>query len=175
MDPKDLNLIEQAKTGDQQAYTELFTMNRRRVMAVIRKRLRANNDVEDLVQLTFLKAFLALQYFHGEAKFSTWLCKIATNETSTYLRRRGCNAVSLEDVGERKQPVQPVRWDEDKAAKLQQAERILAGLGQQQQEIVRLVCWLGWSHQEVVQELGVPKKAVYYALKQFRKKLKEDK
>ena len=65
----------------------------------IRKMVLEHDDANDLLQNTFLKAWMNIDYFRGEAKMSTWLYKIAINECITFLnRQRAQNNVSIDDT-----------------------------------------------------------------------------
>lgn len=65
----------------------------------IRKMVLTHDDTNDLLQNTFLKAWANLDYFRGEAKISTWLYKIAINESLTFLsKQRSQESVSMNDA-----------------------------------------------------------------------------
>lgn len=65
----------------------------------IRKMVLSHDDANDLLQNTFLKAWMNIDYFRGEAKLSTWLYKIAINECLTFLnRQRATINVSIDDT-----------------------------------------------------------------------------
>jgi RNA polymerase sigma-70 factor (ECF subfamily) len=65
----------------------------------IRKMVLSHDDANDLLQNTFMKAWINIDYFRGEAKLSTWLYKIAINECITFLnRQRTTNNVSMDDT-----------------------------------------------------------------------------
>ncbi len=53
----------------------------------IRKMVLSHDDANDLLQNTFLKAWSSIEYFRGDAKLSTWLYRIATNEALTFLAK----------------------------------------------------------------------------------------
>ena len=53
----------------------------------IRKMVLSHDDANDLLQNTFLKAWGSIEYFRGDAKLSTWLYRIAVNETLTFLAK----------------------------------------------------------------------------------------
>ncbi len=53
----------------------------------IRKMVLSHDDANDLLQNTFLKAWGSIEYFRGDAKLSTWLYRIATNEALTFLAK----------------------------------------------------------------------------------------
>ena len=65
----------------------------------IRKMVLDHDDANDLLQNTFLKAWMNIDYFRVDAKLSTWLYKIAINECITFLnRQRMQNNVSIDDT-----------------------------------------------------------------------------
>ncbi|MEE1208373.1 MAG: RNA polymerase sigma factor [Muribaculaceae bacterium] len=64
----------------------------------IRRMVQSHDDANDLLQNTFMKAWQNLEYFRGDAKLSTWLYKIAVNESLTFLaQERKRNNLSLDD------------------------------------------------------------------------------
>lgn len=64
----------------------------------IRRLVQNHDDADDILQNTFLKAWQNLEYFRGDAKLSTWLYKIAVNESLTFLaRERKRLSLSLDD------------------------------------------------------------------------------
>ncbi len=64
----------------------------------IRRMVQSHDDANDLLQNTFLKAWQNIENFRGDAKLSTWLYKIAINESMTYLEKeRKRLGLSLDD------------------------------------------------------------------------------
>lgn len=64
----------------------------------IRRMVQSHEDANDLLQNTFLKAWSSIENFRGEARLSTWLYKIAINESITFLdRERKRLNISLDD------------------------------------------------------------------------------
>ena len=65
----------------------------------IRRMVLSHEDANDLIQNTFYKAWVNIDYFRGEAKLSTWLYRIALNECLTFLNKQKATAtVSLDDT-----------------------------------------------------------------------------
>ncbi len=65
----------------------------------IRRMVLSHEDADDLLQNTFVKAWINIGYFRGEAKLSTWLYRIALNECLTFLnKQRAAATVSLDDA-----------------------------------------------------------------------------
>ena len=64
----------------------------------IRRIVYSHEDANDLLQNTFIKAWINIDYFRGDAKLSTWLYRIALNECLTFLnKQRAATTVSLDD------------------------------------------------------------------------------
>lgn len=83
----DLALVEQARSGDTSAFYTLVRRYERSVYWTVFALLGNSADAEETTQEAFLKCFLNLAQFRGEAKFSTWLIQIAVNEAKQRLRK----------------------------------------------------------------------------------------
>ena len=67
----DLLLVEKVKDGDQKAFAELVAIHKRRIFGIILKMVRNLEDVQDLSQETFVRAYKGLKDFRGESSFKT--------------------------------------------------------------------------------------------------------
>ena len=83
-----LALLERAKAGDRDAFGELVEEHRESLRRLCFKMTGSREDAEDLVQETFLKAFLAMGKFEMRSSLSTWLHRIATNVSLDHQRSR---------------------------------------------------------------------------------------
>jgi RNA polymerase sigma-70 factor (ECF subfamily) len=97
-DSGELELLAKAKAGHAAAWAELFNRYKGRILTVAARITRNHEDGEDVVQQSFQSAFLHLDSFQGESRFSTWLTRIAINEALMVMRRRRPNIGPLEDV-----------------------------------------------------------------------------
>ena len=84
----DRTLVTAAKCGDAHAFEKLMSRHKRRIFAVALRITKNREDAEDVVQESFHKAFLHLDRFREASQFSTWLSRIALNESYMVLRRR---------------------------------------------------------------------------------------
>ena len=75
----DALLVERAVAGDHKAFEMLVIKYQRRIQRLIGRMVRDVDLVEDIAQETFIRAYRALAQFRGEAKFYTWLYRIAVN------------------------------------------------------------------------------------------------
>ncbi len=84
-----------------QAFARVVEQYSRPLYWQIRKMVLSHDDANDLLQNTFLKAWGSIEYFRGDAKLSTWLYRIAVNETLTFLakerERRNLTADDADD------------------------------------------------------------------------------
>ncbi len=81
-------LVARAQKGDTDAYEVLVRRHQQRVFSVVGGILRRPEEVEDIAQQVFLKAYLSLKRFDQRAAFGTWLYKIAVNECWDFLRKK---------------------------------------------------------------------------------------
>ena len=81
-----------------QAFTEVINLFSEPLYWQIRRMVQNHDDANDLLQNTFIKAWNSIENFRGDAKLSTWLYKIAINESITFLARERKRAnLSLDD------------------------------------------------------------------------------
>ncbi len=93
---EDIKHINAAINGDQDAYVWLMKKYRGSIQNLIFKMIGKKNEVEDLVQEAFIKAFNSLQNYDQEYAFSTWIYRIAINNTIDYLRKKKLETFSID-------------------------------------------------------------------------------
>lgn len=93
---EDSSLIQQALAGNDQAYKRLMQKYHDAIFNFIFKMVRERQQVEDLTQEAFIKAFSSLKNFNDEYAFSTWLYKIATNNSIDFIRKRKLQMYSID-------------------------------------------------------------------------------
>jgi RNA polymerase sigma-70 factor (ECF subfamily) len=117
LQPDESVLVEKAKSGDQQAFTDLVSRYQRKIYRLAKNITRNDEDAEDVLQEAFLKAYEHLDGFEGNSKFYTWLVRIAVNEALMKLRkRRGDREVSLDEpvgLGEEEVKREIAVWEDN--------------------------------------------------------------
>jgi RNA polymerase sigma-70 factor (ECF subfamily) len=93
---EDARLIQRALRGDQFAYKQLMKKYHDPIFNLVYRMIHDKQQVEDLTQETFVKAFASLKYFNEEYAFSTWLYKIATNSSIDFIRKKKLNTFSID-------------------------------------------------------------------------------
>ena len=92
---QDSSTIREALAGHHDAYDKLMRKYHDAIYNLIYRMVRNKEEVEDLTQEAFIKAFASLRSFNEEYAFSTWLYKIATNNCIDYIRKRKLATFSL--------------------------------------------------------------------------------
>jgi len=108
--PDERLLIQQATSGDKNAFTLLVRQYQNKLFAFIMRMTADRETALDLTQDTFLAAYQNLNRFRQEAAFSTWLFQIALNKTRNHLKRARREVPLTDDIAE---PVSPDRPDMD--------------------------------------------------------------
>ena len=99
---EDIVLMLKDKNQRHKAFTIIVKSYQEPLYWHIRKMVLVHDDANDVLQNVFLKAWAAIENFRGESKLSTWLFRIAVNETLTFLNiertKQFSSALDLEDV-----------------------------------------------------------------------------
>jgi RNA polymerase sigma-70 factor (ECF subfamily) len=119
-------LLERARRGDAAAFTELVERYERKIFRLAKHITQNDEDAEDVLQETFLKAYSHLDTFQGNSKFYTWIVRIAVNEALMKLRKRKSDkSVSLDeptDTGEDTIVREIAVWEDDPEQKYSREE-----------------------------------------------------
>jgi len=108
---QDLALVHACKSGDAAAFEELVKRYDVRLFSIAQHITHNREDAEDAVQEAFLKAFRKLTQFQENSQFSTWLTRIAVNESLMKLRkRRTTREVSMDEDLQSGEPISPFEF-----------------------------------------------------------------
>lgn len=106
--------LEALRKGDRAEFSRLVDAYSSNIYRLAMKMLGNQQDAEDVLQETFLKAYRHLKNFDGRSRISTWLFRIATNEALMIIRRQRPNIFSIDEPVEledgEQEPVQIVDW-----------------------------------------------------------------
>ncbi len=176
-------LLGKARQGDVAAFNELVNRYSRKIYRLAKHITQNNEDAEDVLQESFLKAYEHLADFHGQSKFYTWIVRIAVNESLMKLRKRKSDrTVPLDepvDTGEDTVVREIAVWDEDPEKTYSQEElgKILDDAVQSLRPSFRTVFILRdieeLSTEETAEALGISVPAVKSRLLRARLQLRE--
>src|SRR5579863_1235962 len=176
-------LLAKARQGDLAAFNELVGRYSRKIYRLAKHITQNDEDAEDVLQETFLKAFEHLSDFQGQSKFYTWIVRIGVNESLMKLRKRKSDrTVPLDeplDTGEDTVVREIAVWDEDPEQKYSREElaQILDEAVQSLRPVFRTVFVLRdieeLSTEETAEALGISIPAVKSRLLRARLQLRE--
>lgn len=144
----------------------------------IRRMVLSHDDANDILQNTFIKAWINIDYFRAEAKLSTWLYRIALNECLTFLnKQRATNTVDIDDpevMVDQKLESDPYFSGDHIELLLQKA---LLSLPEKQRLVFNLKYYQEMKYEEMSDILGTSvgalKASYHHAVKKIEKFLEE--
>ncbi len=147
----DSDLIERARRGDEAAIRTLYERYAPRVFAVVRRLAGDEALAEDWAQETWVQAIRALPKFRGDARFSTWLHRIAVNCALQGKRWRDRRTRHEEPLP----PSVPVRENAGRTLVRIRLEQALRQLPEGMRRVLVLHDVEGYTHEEIGEVLGV--------------------
>jgi len=145
------DLIRRACDGDGSAIRELYERYAPRVFAVVRRIAADDDTAQDYAQEAWIRAFRALPTFRGDARFSTWLHRIAVNSALQGVRK-ACTREKRRVPMPESVPVDPRLGDPLLQDRLEEAlDRLPDGM----REVLILHDVEGYTHEEIGEMLGV--------------------
>jgi RNA polymerase sigma-70 factor (ECF subfamily) len=101
-EPTDQQLVLRVQKGDKRAFDLLVLKYQYKLQAIVGRFIRDTDEVADVTQEAFIKAYKALPRFRGDSQFYTWLYRIAINTAKNYLvsksRRPANTDIDVEDA-----------------------------------------------------------------------------
>jgi RNA polymerase sigma-70 factor (ECF subfamily) len=178
----DEELVARSIRGDAESFNQLILRWERPIYALAYRTIGREEDARDLVQETFLRAFRALPGFRGQAKFSSWLYRIALNLCRDWIRRerrapvvQAPEGVDLLDMAAAAEPSEAI---EDLVARrdtTRLVEALMANLPAEQRTAIILKEYHGLTFQEIAELMGCPlstvKTRLYQGLTVLRREL----
>jgi len=161
----DKELVRRVQKGDRHAFDLLFGRYQQKIINLVTRYVRDAQEVEDVTQEAFIKAYRALPRFRGESAFYTWLYRIAINTAKNHLvsrsRRPPGSDVEVEDaehmdgadlLREAESPEAALARDELEAA----IDAAIAALPDDLRSAVTLREFDGLSYEQIAQIMECP-------------------
>jgi RNA polymerase sigma-70 factor (ECF subfamily) len=178
----DEELVARSRSGDMDSFNQLIVRWERPIYALAYRVLGREEDARDVCQDTFLRAYRALPGFRGQAKFSSWLYRIALNLCRDWIRRQQRAPVS--QMPDDFEPTElltetgPAESIEDLVARRELSAIVaeaMRSLSEEQRTAIILKEYHGLTFQEIADMQGCPlstvKTRLYQGLSQLRRHL----
>ncbi len=175
------SLIRAAQQGDQSAFARLVEANQGRIYSLCYRMTGNSEDAADLTQEAFLNAWRGLGSFGGQAAFSTWLYRLASNACIDFLRREkrrmALSMTQEEDEEGRQTDLPDERWVPERELERKELQAAvqegLSTLSPEHRQVLLLRETEGLSYQEIAQCLSLEEGTVKSRIARARLALKE--
>ena len=182
MTSTDEELVARSIGGDADSFNQLILRWERPIYALAYRTIGREEDASDVCQETFLRAFRALPAFRGQAKFSSWLYRIALNLCRDWIRRERRTGfvqppenVDLMDLVAAAEPSESIEDLVARKDQMRAVERAMALLPEDQRTAIVLKEYHGLTFQEIADLVGCPlstvKTRLYQGLSVLRREL----
>jgi len=180
----DEELVAQSIRGDTESFNQLILRWERPIYALAYRVLGREEEARDIVQETFLRAFRSISKFRGQAKFSSWIYRIALNLCRDWIRRERRapilptpEGVDIVELAADREPAESI---EDLVARHDMSRAVaeaMARLPEEQRTAIILKEYHGMTFQEIADLQGCPlstvKTRLYQGLHVLRRHLQE--
>jgi len=180
-------LIARLKEREEHAFSEVFRLYGDKVFSLVYRMIGNRAEAEDITQEVFITVFKTIETFRGEAKFTTWLLRIAANQSKNrikYLARRATDPEGLDGGGvgdvQAAPNVVPLTGQVDAPDVIMEAKEIdqltqqaVMALDEDQRELVVLRDVEEMSYQEIGEITGLPEGTIKSRLHRARMAIKE--
>lgn len=181
---EDRALVAAAKRGEPHSFETLLKKYRKSVYYMLLKMVKNADDAEDLTQEAFAKAFNSIEKFDSKFAFSTWLFRIATNNTIDFIRKKRVQTVSIDapvegdDGSNMRFDVRDEELEPDDIMLKKQRKRYLHmaidKLPEKYRVLVELRYFQEFSYEEIADELQIPLGTVKAQLFRARELLNQE-
>ncbi len=185
MTQSDEELVTLSVSGDADSFNQLVLRWERPIYALAYRVIGREEEARDVVQETFLRAFRGIRNFRGQAKFSSWIYRIALNLCRDWIRRerrakiaQAPEGVDLIELAAEQEPAESI---EDLVARHDMGHvvaRLMARLPDEQRTAIILKEYHGMTFQEIADLQGVPlstvKTRLYQGLSVLRRHLQQE-
>lgn len=177
---EDVATVQQILDGDKHAFHILEKKYRRIILSLVRKMIRNDDDVADLVQDTFIKAYTALPSYQPEYAFSSWLYRIASNGCIDFLRKRRLQTISIDrpistDDGEMQMELPDTSYLADTHIYASERKKLLAealaNLPEKYLRVIKMRHEDEMEYQEIADKLDIPLGTLKALLFRARKRM----
>ncbi len=180
----DEELVARSMDGDADSFNQLIKRWERPIYALAYRTLGREDDARDVCQETFLRAYRAINGFKGQAKFSSWLYRIALNLCRDWMRRQRRQPtvqppedVDIADLAAERGPSESIETLVGRRHLGRAVAAAMARLPEEQRTAIVLKEYHGLTFQEIAEMQGVPlstvKTRLYQGLSVVRRQLEK--
>lgn len=160
-------LIERAKKGDKDAFTQIVMNNKLNLYKIARTKLKNEEDIEDIIQETMIIMYTKLNKLKDNSKFNIWLYKILINKCNERYRKNKFKFISYKDIEN-----EIVDDKNTNVEDILEYENLLQTLKKEEKIIILLYYSNGYTTKQIAQILNKNENTIKTKLRRIREKLK---
>lgn len=161
-------LVEKAKNGDKEAFTNLILENQVKLYKIAKARLKNEADIEDVIQETMLILYTKLEKLKDNTKFEIWLYKILINQCNKKYRKNKTSIIPLDLIENQK-----AYSNEEKIEDKLDYEKILDMFKKQDQMLLLLYYSNGYTTKQIAGILNKNENTIKTKLRRMKQKIRE--
>ncbi|NNK88499.1 MAG: sigma-70 family RNA polymerase sigma factor [Flavobacteriaceae bacterium] len=167
-------IIEKCRSNDRKAQLQLYHAYCDGMYVVAQRFVKDSMEAEDIVQESFIKAFMKLHQFKGEVTFGAWLKRIVINKCIDTLKARKQQLIELQDVHLKVvDAAVEDEWFVEDAITADEVKAAINDLPDKYKYVLMLYLIEGYDHAEIAQILKITQVASRTQLSRGREKLKQ--
>jgi RNA polymerase sigma-70 factor (ECF subfamily) len=181
-------IIQKILNGEKDAFSQIVNKYQNALYGIVFKMINNRDEVDDIVQETFIKAFSSIKSFDERYSFATWLFKIGTNNCIDHLRKRKINSVSINSTisnedGENDFKLPDLTYEADRNIIEEQKKKLIEdainSLPEKYAVVIRMRHQEDKTYEQISKELNMPvgtvKAHIFRAREMLNKYLKDKK
>jgi RNA polymerase sigma-70 factor (ECF subfamily) len=181
-------IIQKILNGEKDAFSQIVNKYQNALYGIVFKMINNRDEVDDIVQETFIKAFSSIKSFDERYSFATWLFKIGTNNCIDHLRKRKINSVSINSTisnedGENDFKLPDLTYEADRNIIEEQRKKLIEdainSLPEKYAVVIRMRHQEDKTYEQISKELNMPvgtvKAHIFRAREMLNKYLKDKK
>jgi len=171
----DEQIIKEILSGDTEIYREIIRRYEDKLSRYLHKFISDKDDIEDVLQNVFIKAYKNLYGFDVNKKFSSWIYRISHNEAINYLKKYKSNRICLDDIEYKLiDDKVDINKEADRKFLKEEVEEVLNKMNVKYREPLVLFYLEEMSYEEISDILKMPKNTVGTLILRGKKSIKDN-
>ena len=148
-----IDLVERCRANDRKAQMKLYRMYCEGMYCVAMRFLKNEDDAEDVLQESFIKAFQKLHQYKGEVSFGAWLKRIVINKSLDFIKSKKTQHAEIRE--NTLHIVEDDDWTVEAGLSIKEVRNAMDQLPDKYKHVVQLFLVEGYDHQEISQILDI--------------------